>query len=86
MASRYATGWGNPQALLETEGFWKVLELCSRIMPVEMYRVFVLREVDQCDVESICSTLEISTSNCHVLLHRARLKLRGCVGEKWGRK
>lgn len=78
-------GWGNPEALLETEGFWKVLELCSRIMPTAMYRVFVLREVDGCGVEEICSSLEISSSNCHVLLHRARLKLRGCVGEKWGR-
>ena len=27
--------------------------------------------------------LAISTSNCHVILHRARLKLRACLGNGW---
>lgn len=76
--------WGSPEEILEAEGFWKVLELCSRILPVQMYRAFSLREIDDLSVPEICQTLGISESNCHVLLHRARLKLRGCVGSKWG--
>ena len=77
--------WGNPEAALKAEGFWKVLELCARILPERMYRVFVLREVEEMEVPSICQELALSESNCHVMLHRARLRLRGCVGEKWGR-
>jgi RNA polymerase sigma-70 factor (ECF subfamily) len=45
----------------------------------------VLREVEEMDVSGICRELSLSESNCHVLLHRARLRLRGCVGERWGR-
>ena len=35
--------------------------------------------------DEICRQLGITTSNCHVLLHRARLKLRGCMENGWGR-
>jgi len=77
--------WGDPEEALHAEGFWKVLELCARILPERMYRVFVLREVEEMDVVGICRELSLTESNCHVLLHRARLRLRGCVGEKWGR-
>jgi RNA polymerase sigma-70 factor (ECF subfamily) len=77
--------WGNPEDALHAEGFWKVLEICARILPERMYRVFVLREVEEMDVSGICRELSLSESNCHVLLHRARLRLRGCVGERWGR-
>ena len=35
--------------------------------------------------DEICQQLGISTSNCHVILHRARLKLRSCMDTGWGR-
>lgn len=34
-------------------------------------------------VEEICKELGVSTTNCHVLLHRARLRLRACLEERW---
>lgn len=66
-----------------SEDFWKILELCSRIMPPAQYRAFVLREVDDMPVDGIRREMEISESNCHVLLHRARMRLRGCVDDNW---
>jgi RNA polymerase sigma-70 factor (ECF subfamily) len=77
--------WGDPEKILEAEGFWGILDLCSKIMPVAMYRVFSLREIDGLSVSEVCTTLGVSESNCHVLLHRARIRLRGCIGSKWGR-
>lgn len=83
--SEPSSDWGNPEQILEAEGFWNILDLCSKILPVSMYRVFSLREIDGIPVPEICHTLGLSESNCHVMLHRARLKLRGCVGSKWGK-
>lgn len=81
----HVPAWGNPEKILEAEGFWGILDLCSKIMPVAMYRVFSLREIDGLSVAEICAALDLSPSNCHVLLHRARIRLRGCIGSKWGR-
>jgi RNA polymerase sigma-70 factor (ECF subfamily) len=33
--------------------------------------------------EEICQELQISTTNCWVLLHRARLALRECLDMNW---
>jgi RNA polymerase sigma-70 factor (ECF subfamily) len=77
--------WGDPEEVLVQDGFWKVLELCARILPERMYRAFVLREVEEMPVPDICGALSITESNCHVLLHRARLRLRGCLDERWVR-
>lgn len=41
-------------------------------------RVFVLREVMGMDTAEVCRQLSISSSNCWVMHHRARQKLRAC--------
>jgi RNA polymerase sigma-70 factor (ECF subfamily) len=41
-------------------------------------RVFVLREVMGMDTAEVCRELAISSSNCWVMHHRARQKLRAC--------
>lgn len=79
----HPASWGAPDEALVSDGFWKVLELCSRIMPPVQYRAFVLREVDDLPIEAICQELGVTSGNCHVLLHRARMRLRGCVDENW---
>jgi len=33
--------------------------------------------------DEICETLGITTSNLHVMLYRARLRLRECLENKW---
>lgn len=75
--------WGDPARAFENARFWEVFELCSRAMPARMARVFALREVFELSTEEICKELDISATNCWVLLHRARLALRACLETKW---
>jgi RNA polymerase sigma-70 factor (ECF subfamily) len=77
--------WGNPEQALLSEGFWKTLEHCARVMPPAMYRVFVLREVEDLPVEAIARELDLTPNHCNVQLHRARMRLRGCMDTSWGR-
>jgi RNA polymerase sigma-70 factor, ECF subfamily len=41
-------------------------------------RVFVLREVIGMETAEVCEELAISSSNCWVLHHRAKMRLRAC--------
>ena len=41
-------------------------------------RVFVLREVIGMEIAEVCRELAISSSNCSVMHHRAKMYLRGC--------
>ena len=70
---------------MQTRQFWSVFEACLDHLPPNTGRVFMMREFLGFDSDEICEQLKISTSNCHVILHRARLKLRGCIESGWGR-
>jgi RNA polymerase sigma-70 factor (ECF subfamily) len=41
-------------------------------------RVFVLREVIGMEMAEVCRELAISSSNCSVMHHRAKMRLRAC--------
>lgn len=79
--------WGaGPDALLESKDFWQILQECLNHMPPRMAQVFTLREMDEMTTEEICETLQITTSNFWVLIHRARLHLRRCLETKYFQK
>lgn len=75
--------WVEPDDDLEQEQFWRVFELCLEVLPERTARVFMMREVLGFETNEICKELSISTSNCWVILHRARGALRGCLEERW---
>jgi len=75
--------WGNPEAGLRNTEFWQVFEICLEGLPPKQARVFMMREFIELDSDEICTTLQLSLSNLHVLLHRARLRLRECIENKW---
>jgi RNA polymerase sigma-70 factor (ECF subfamily) len=75
--------WGNPQGSLEQKRFWEVMEACLNNLPAAPARVFTMREFLDLETEEICKELAISPSNCWVLLHRARIGLRECLGRRW---
>lgn len=75
--------WGNPEATLREGQFWRVFEACLENLPPKQARVFMMREFVELDADEICATLVLSTSNLHVMLHRARLRLRECIENKW---
>lgn len=76
--------WPNPEESMQTRQFWGVFEACLDQLPANTGRVFMMREFLGFESDEICTQLGISTSNCHVILHRARLKLRGCMETGWG--
>ena len=77
------SNWGDPDQALENKKFWEMFEFCAERMSAPVARVFMLREVMGLSTEEICKDLSISTSNCWVMLHRARMSLRLCLETNW---
>ena len=75
--------WTEPEDTLEQKQFWTVFELCIDHLPTRTAQVFSMRELLGLDTDEICKELSISTSNCWVILHRARLGLRDCLEQQW---
>ncbi|MDE2160142.1 MAG: sigma-70 family RNA polymerase sigma factor, partial [Burkholderiales bacterium] len=77
--------WPAPDESMQSKQFWRVFEACLDHLPEQMGRVFMMREFLGLETSEICAQAGVSGSNCHVLLHRARLKLRDCLQRGWGR-
>lgn len=77
------SSWGNPDRTLENKQFMEMFEFCAARMSAPVARVFMLREVMGLSTDEICKDLCISTSNCWVMLHRARMSLRLCLETNW---
>ena len=75
--------WGDPEAALSRTQFFDVLQVCVEHLPAAMGRVFMMREWLELDTGQICKELGITSTNCFVLLHRARLRLRECLEMNW---
>lgn len=75
--------WGNPDAALENSRFRAAFELCLQRLPERSARVFTMREVMDMSTGEICQELQITPTNCWVMLHRARLTLRECLELNW---
>ncbi|OGB26601.1 MAG: hypothetical protein A3I66_17310 [Burkholderiales bacterium RIFCSPLOWO2_02_FULL_57_36] len=81
--SEMPTRWGDPEQTFSDKQFWKVFDLCTSRMPETTVRVFFMRELLGLEVNEICKELAITTSNCWVILHRARMSLRLCLQQCW---
>lgn len=75
--------WGDPEEALQQSQFWTIFDACLNHLQPNTSRVFMMREFLDFEVEEICTELEISPSNCYVILHRARHSLRGCLERTW---
>lgn len=75
--------WGLPHEAVKQDHFWRIFETCLHGLPENQARLFMMREFIQLDADEICQSLDITTSNLHVMLYRARLKLRECLENKW---
>ncbi len=84
---KYPTGWqADPRQLSANKEFWVVLEKCLGKLPQATATAFSLREIDEMTTEEICQILNITPTNLWVMLHRARLQMRGCLEENWFEK
>lgn len=79
----FPSQWGNPDTALENERFRAAFELCMQNLPARTARVFMMREVMEMPTTEICKALDITATNCWVMLHRARLTLRACLELQW---
>lgn len=77
------TDWGNPEESLRQQRFWDVFEACLKHLPENTARVFMMREFLEFETGEVCQALNITTSNCNVILHRARNGLRRCLEKNW---
>ncbi len=75
--------WSDPESALEQRRFWETLERCLDGLPPAAARVFFKREVLGEDTDAICRAEGITPANCWVILHRARVALRACLGRNW---
>ena len=82
-SDEHPASWGNPTSSLEDKQFWKVFELCLDGLPPQQGRAFMMREYVGLEPAEVCTALAISTTNLHVMLHRARLRLRECLENRW---
>lgn len=68
---------------LNQEEFQGILEYCLSLLPPKWKSVFVLKFMEELSSEEVCKETGCSASNFWVIMHRARLKLRECVENKW---
>ncbi len=75
--------WGDPHAACERREFFDVLQVCVDRLPAKIGRIFMMREWLELETDDICKELAITTSNCWVMLYRARMRLRECLELNW---
>ena len=73
----------DPSASVDREELKKVFMACLDLLPGNMADVFSLRELEELSGEEICKVLGLSETNLWVILHRARLRLQGCMEKNW---
>lgn len=71
------------QELFEKKEFMNIFNLCISKLKGKTAYVFHSRELDGEKTETICKDLEITSTNCWVMLHRARKNIRYCLEKNW---
>ncbi|TXT31863.1 MAG: RNA polymerase sigma-70 factor ECF subfamily [Rhodocyclaceae bacterium] len=77
------SNWGDPEESLREQRFWEVFDACLKHLPENTARVFMMREFLDFETAEVCQELSLTTSNCNVILHRARNGLRRCLESNW---
>lgn len=75
--------WGEPEQIFKQQQFWVVFETCLNHLPGDQAKAFMMREYIGFDTPEICKEMDLSVSNLHVMLHRARLRLQKCLERRW---
>jgi RNA polymerase sigma-70 factor (ECF subfamily) len=75
--------WSQPAEEIHNEQFWQVFEIFLDDLPNNHSRIFMMREFLEFDSKEVCESAGISVSNLHVMLYRARWRLRECLEKRW---
>ncbi len=83
LAQELPRTWQDPEDAFQNAQFWQVFEACLDHLPARQARVFMMREFLGLESHEICTSLGITATNLNVMLHRARLRLRECLENRW---
>ena len=75
--------WDTPERNFEQTQFFDVLQACVDHLPASLARIFMMREWLEYETGEICKELGITSTNCFVMLYRARMRLRECLEMNW---
>jgi hypothetical protein len=66
----------SPERVVGGRQLWDHVQAVVDVLPAGQRAVILLRDMEGCDAEEVCSLLAISAENQRVLLHRARSRIR----------
>jgi len=75
--------WGNPDKALHNHQFIEAFNRCLERLKSAHAQIFSLKELLGQSIEEICKELDITATNCSVILYRARMGLRRCLEVQW---
>lgn len=75
--------WVTPESRLESDQFFRVVDICVNNLPAKPARVFSMKEFLECGAEEICEALAISKADYWQCLSRARKQIHLCLNERW---
>ena len=75
--------WGDPEAAFTQKTFLDVLDTCVNKLPVNQGRALMMRDWLELKTADMCKELNVSETNLHVLLSRARSRLNECLNLNW---
>lgn len=81
--SAFDDSWCNPENQAIGTNFWQVLDDCMTKLPPKQAQAFLLREYAELSADEVCQTLNITSDNYYVLIHRAKLRLQKCLSKHW---
>jgi len=68
---------------IENREFYHILQACLKKLPALWIAVFTMKFMDDCNTESICRELKVTTANYWVIIHRTKINLRACLQKNW---
>jgi DNA-directed RNA polymerase specialized sigma24 family protein len=69
--------------MLEQKAFLKIVKKCLQDLSNRPARALAMRELEGETTKTICKVLNITATNCWVILHRARFLMRKCIEANW---
>jgi len=78
--------YDHPEKAMHNQQLAKALHECIRRLPQTQRDLFSMKELQGYSTQDICQSCNLSTTNFHVLMHRARLALRRCLTQCWGKE
>lgn len=75
--------WHTPDGQVESDQFFRVVDVCVNNLPAKPARVFSMKEFLECEAAEICATLGISKADYWQCLSRARKQIHLCLNERW---